>query len=325
MKKILVIEDNHLLRENISEILELAGYEVKSAENGKKGVDLAQEFLPDLVVSDVNMPVMDGFEVIKVFRSQESLKIIPFIFLTVKNRMLDLRAGMDLGADDYLSKPFEMDQLLKVVERQLNKRDEIHKTEGKRYDDLKNAVGMPLASVISDPIKNIINLSDLIILEGTSLGATENQEIAKLINSSAQKLKGNIGKILYFYRLEALKGNSNDLAEMKKLTTKYPAKIITSIAEGLAQTFNRSHDLVLQLDEKELLIPEDFLKLVIRELVENAFKYSTRNSAITVSTKLEEPDHYILQVQDHGIGFDQMSTEDIAPYVPLQATQERKY
>jgi len=121
MKKILVIEDNLDVRENTCEILELSGYEVYSAENGKEGVQEAIKSLPDLIVCDVMMPVLDGYGALKILQKNPKTTHIPFIFLTAKAEKTDFRKGMNLGADDYISKPFQDIELIEAIEIRLKK------------------------------------------------------------------------------------------------------------------------------------------------------------------------------------------------------------
>jgi CRP-like cAMP-binding protein/AmiR/NasT family two-component response regulator len=121
MKTILLIEDNEVIRENTAEILELTGYEVHTAENGKIGVEKALKVKPDLVICDIMMPVLDGYGVLHIFNKNPQLTGIPFIFLTAKSERSDFRKGMELGADDYLMKPFEESELLSAVEGRLNR------------------------------------------------------------------------------------------------------------------------------------------------------------------------------------------------------------
>ncbi len=125
MKKILVIEDNLEVRENLVELLELSDYEVDSAENGRLGVKKALDFLPNLIICDVMMPEMDGFGVLKVLNKNAKLNHIPFIFLTAKAEKTDFRKGMGLGADDYLTKPYDDVELLEAVELRLKKSEKL--------------------------------------------------------------------------------------------------------------------------------------------------------------------------------------------------------
>lgn len=121
MKTILLIEDNEDIRENMGEILELAGYKILAAENGKVGVALAIEHKPDLIVCDIMMPVLDGYGVIHMLQKNEDTQKIPFIFLTAKAERAEIRKGMELGADDYITKPFNGTELLNAIESRLRK------------------------------------------------------------------------------------------------------------------------------------------------------------------------------------------------------------
>ncbi len=123
MKKILLIEDNLEVRENTSEILSLANYDVITAENGKIGVELAQSERPDLIICDIMMPELDGYGVLHILSKSEATAAIPFIFLTAKTEKIDIRKGMNLGADDYLTKPFDDTDLLNAIEARFRKSD----------------------------------------------------------------------------------------------------------------------------------------------------------------------------------------------------------
>jgi len=123
MKKILLIEDNDSIRENTIEILELSNYKVIAAENGKTGVEKAIEHQPDLIICDIMMPVLDGYGVLHAVHRNDAIKNTPFIFLTAKTERSEFRKGMELGADDYITKPFSGAELLTAVESRLKKLD----------------------------------------------------------------------------------------------------------------------------------------------------------------------------------------------------------
>ena len=127
MKKILLIEDDTIMRENTAEILELAQYHVTTAANGRAGSTLAKELRPDLIICDIMMPELDGYGVLHVLSKDPKTASIPFIFLTAKAEKSEMRRGMDLGADDYLTKPFEDTELLSAIESRLKKADVIKK------------------------------------------------------------------------------------------------------------------------------------------------------------------------------------------------------
>jgi len=123
MKTILLVEDNKAVRENIIEILELASYNVLSAENGRIGVDIASKEFPDLIICDIMMPELDGYGVLHLLSKNPKTSSIPFIFLTAKAERGDFRKGMEMGADDYISKPFEDIELLNAIEIRLKKNE----------------------------------------------------------------------------------------------------------------------------------------------------------------------------------------------------------
>jgi DNA-binding response OmpR family regulator len=146
MKKILLIEDNTEMRENTAEILELANYNVFTAKNGKEGVEIAQKENPDLIICDIMMPILDGYGVLHLLSKNDKTSGIPFIFLTAKAERSDMRKGMEMGADDYLTKPFDDIELLNAIESRLKKNEVIKKEFSKNLDGLNeflsNAKGL---------------------------------------------------------------------------------------------------------------------------------------------------------------------------------------
>lgn len=137
MKKILLIEDDAVLRENTAEILELSNYEVITAPNGKLGVEIAIKNKPDIVVCDIMMPELDGYGVLETLSKKETTKYIPFIFLSAKTERKDVRKGMDLGADDYITKPFNEEELINAIESRLAKAEILkeHQNLGVKVED----------------------------------------------------------------------------------------------------------------------------------------------------------------------------------------------
>jgi len=140
MKKILIIDDNTDIRENIAEILELAGYKSITAEDGKAGLETAIKETPDLIICDIIMPQLDGYGVLHLLKKNKAMQQIPFIFLTAKSERPDLRKGMEMGADDFITKPFEEVELLAAVETRLKKADLIKQTYGSLSSDEKMAL-----------------------------------------------------------------------------------------------------------------------------------------------------------------------------------------
>lgn len=136
----MLIEDNKAVRENITEILELSGYEVLDAENGKKGVDRVIKELPDLIICDIMMPELDGYGVLSALSQNARTSSIPFIFLTAKSERADFRKGMQMGADDYISKPFDDVELLDAIDARLKKKEQLKKVFALNNDGLNEFI-----------------------------------------------------------------------------------------------------------------------------------------------------------------------------------------
>ncbi|MEO9485203.1 MAG: response regulator [Ekhidna sp.] len=152
MKKILIIEDNPAVRENIAEILELADFDVKTACDGKEGVALINKELPDLVICDITMPELDGYGVLHILNKKESTRNIPFIYMTSKAEKSDIRKGMNLGADDYLTKPFDDMELLDAIEIRLKKSETAKMDFGQGLEGL---------NLLIDEATSVHNLSEI--------------------------------------------------------------------------------------------------------------------------------------------------------------------
>jgi DNA-binding response OmpR family regulator len=171
MKTLLLIEDNDEIRENTAEILELARYKVFTAANGKIGVELALEKKPDLIICDIMMPVLDGYGVLHAIHRNEEIKNTPFIFLSAKTERGDLRKGMELGADDYITKPFDATELLNAVDSRLKRVELLKKQLSPNLDGLnqlqtESSNANVLAHLVEQRSVNIYKKKQVIYSEG---------------------------------------------------------------------------------------------------------------------------------------------------------------
>lgn len=153
MNKILLIEDNLEVRENIAELLELANYTVITAKDGKEGVKLAKENTPDLIICDIMMPELDGYGVLQLLSRNPNTNSIPFIFLTAKTEKSDFRKGMNLGADDYLTKPFEEIDLINAIESRLNRSKNLKKEHPSTVEGINSFIQSANISELLTPKK----------------------------------------------------------------------------------------------------------------------------------------------------------------------------
>ena len=172
MKRILLIEDNESVRENTAEILELAGYDMDTAENGKVGAEKAINSDYDLIICDIMMPELDGYGVLHILNKNPKTSNIPFIFLTAKAEQSDFRKGMNLGADDYLTKPFDETELMNAIELRLTKSEKLSaKAKGgeqKQIESFMDEVSQILSfdELVSDRNTRFYKKKDTIYREG---------------------------------------------------------------------------------------------------------------------------------------------------------------
>ncbi|MGQ4649909.1 response regulator [Lyngbya aestuarii] len=155
MKKILVVEDELSVRENILELLEVEGFEVLGAGDGFTGIDLAEQYLPDLILCDVMMPKLDGFGVLSELRKKVLTDRIPLIFLTAKTNKSDLRKAVELGADDYITKPFTVEELLKAISASLEKTAVIEQKSQQQLGQIVNKISFSLHQEFRSSINSI--------------------------------------------------------------------------------------------------------------------------------------------------------------------------
>lgn len=173
-KKILIIEDNEDIRESSVEILELADFEVLQAVNGKIGVELAQRHLPDMILCDIMMPELDGYGVLYLLSKNPDTANIPFIFLTAKAERADMRKGMEMGADDYLTKPFDDMELLNTIESRFLKKDKLEAFYSKSFESLKILANQnqgldELKSIIADRKVKLVRKKQIIYYDGDAI------------------------------------------------------------------------------------------------------------------------------------------------------------
>lgn len=168
--KILVIEDNLEILDNTTEILELAGYEVTCASNGKEGIEKARQTKPDLILCDIMMPELDGYGVLRALKNLQEFKGTPFVYMTAKSERVDFRQAMDLGADDYLTKPFSGDELLRVAESRIKKGRELKELitsgNGSEDEEMENLTITELANRFEDRQLKKLRPKEMIYMEG---------------------------------------------------------------------------------------------------------------------------------------------------------------
>lgn len=309
MKKILVIDDEEWLREMMQLALRQRGFEVVEAENGATGIELARKDLPDLILCDVNMEKVDGYLTLSSLRSEPATASIPFILMTGLADQAGMRHGMELGADDYLPKPFTIEALYAAVDARLKKVNVVRQEAERKLADLRENISMMLPHELRTPLNGILAYGEMLAADAEDLPPAEIAEMGQVIYDSGKRLERLIENFLIYAQLELLSSDPQKLHSLLRKQTHSPVGVIQKHATDQARFANRAPDLALELLDIPVPISEEYLTKIVDELVQNAFKFSQANSPVRVSLKNNSPDAVTLAVSDNGRG---LSSEHIA-------------
>jgi signal transduction histidine kinase len=318
MTKILVIEDSHALRKDIVEMLSFEGFDVRDAENGLVGVQRAREHLPDLIICDIMMPELDGYGVLTELQKDTAISTIPFIFLTAKTDKMDVRYGMELGAEDYLTKPFTASELIKSVQTRLKKREVLTEVAHRRFKNLQDNIILALPHELRTPLTGIIGFSDILTLDAAELPAKRIAEMAQYIYGAAQRLYRLTENYLTYAQLEVIRADEERVNTFRQMYTANPWSVVENEAVQKAQQYGREANLKLVSDKQiPVGISDDNLKKIAEELIDNAFKFSEIGTAVEVREAIRD-NKYILTISDHGRGMSPEQISDIGAYMQFE-------
>ncbi|ADU67228.1 response regulator receiver [Desulfurispirillum indicum S5] len=300
MRRILLIEDDPVLRHNMVELLTLENYDVDDAQDGEEGVRKALESHHDLVLCDIMMPKMDGYQVFEALKSHPRTASIPFLFLTAKVDKEDVRRGMVMGADDYIQKPAPIEELLQAIEVRLRKKRLQLEQEQQRSEALCSELASRIPHELITPLNSILGYAELIIEEEPSnLSHQEIVPMACAIQSAAERLMETIHKYLLYNELQFLRftGNRSGSGEIRdNLCT-----ITRHIGSDVAKKWKRIEDMEIALPEYPIHACIPYFSHVVRQLTDNACKFSAAGSPITLQCRLTG-NSITLSVSDQGRG-----------------------
>ncbi|MEI7811482.1 MAG: response regulator [Ignavibacteria bacterium] len=308
MTKVLVIEDAPDIREQIKQVLTIEGYDVELAENGRIGVKLAKELLPDIILCDINMPELDGYGVITEIREDKKTAPIPFIFLTARLDKQDVREGMNLGADDYLNKPFTIEELIKSIESRIVKSQIVKNETKEKLDELRANISMSVPHELRTPLNVIIGFAGILTTDLDNLDRTEILEMSAYILENGRRLEKTVEKYLLYTHLRMLSVNRDALDLLFTSSSIISNEVIEEIFETTIKVNQRKDDLTIITDRAALIIREDYLGIIIEQIGKNCFEYSQAGSPVLVQGIIRDG-YYMLSFIDHGRG---LSDEQIA-------------
>ncbi|HVU14747.1 MAG TPA: response regulator [Phototrophicaceae bacterium] len=317
MTHILIVEDDIDIRSDIAEILGYEGFTVTTAANGIQGVEKALQSLPDLILCDVMMPDMDGFAVLDTLRAQPATKAIPFIFLTARTDRDSIRHGMNLGADDYLTKPCTSEELLAAVNTRLEKWAAMEHMYQQSFEELRANLLLMLPHELRTPLVGILGYGELMRMDYENLGKEDILQMGEIIVQEGERLQRVVENYFLYAQLELARYNDKARQSFAQGFIETPGTLIADTAKANASKAGRDSDLIVQIEDTPLSIAPQSLWKIVEELVNNAFKFSTAGTPVEIRAG-DDGRRYRLQISDHGRGMTLEQIKRVGAYVQFE-------
>lgn len=302
--KILLVEDEINLRETICEYLKYEDYDVVSAENGQEALDILDYWIPDLILCDIMMPIMDGHKFHEILRQNSTFNAIPFIFLTAKKDDNIREKCIYDGVDEFIPKPFKFDELTKMVNTKIKRFNEIKNSCNNIYTGSKNV----FLHEINTPLNGILGSIDLLIEDGESFNEEDKSIFYEAIKISGERLNRTMRNVILFQNI-------------KNNTTKFNEDIESDLSDSFLKVRkmlspyyeNYKKRIRADLSNVKIKMSSDFLEFVLYELIDNALKFSLTSKQVSVIGSIYNDKYYELNITDYGIGFKQEELKSIEP------------
>lgn len=308
MRKILIVEDEPDIRESLADLLTMKGFEVVTASNGKEGLYLASTSKPDLILSDIMMPEMNGFDLLELIQKNNELAALPFIFLTAKIEHASLREGMNLGADDYLLKPVKKDELIEVINRRLQKADHIKKQYEEELKSVLNQLNRSAQHEFNTPLNGILGFAEL-LKSKPAISPEHIKHFAEIIEQSGLRLKTILDNMVLYRAI--ITGN----IEKRTDTITLDEETLETIACPIAEKYERLDDLRIQLNGSHKFDGAvNIFEKILFELIDNAFKFSKKGEPVSIYTQSGSQRHEI-GICDHGRGLTDEQISKIGAFI----------
>lgn len=302
--RILVVEDDTNLMEGMREILELDGYEVLTATSGVGGLEILRqsEEAPDLIVSDIMMPKMDGYEFFEKVRSYEEWISIPFVFLSARGEKSDVRLGKSMGADDYVIKPFSVEDLLVTVSSKLQRHQQLQTVFSGKVTEVKRSILTILNHEFRTPLTYVIAYADMLDRDADQMTLDEMRDFLRGVNSGAERLKRLVENFIFLVELETGELETS-FALRKTLIYDYEEVIESAFKYVEVEMKNKgcALDIHIEAEPPAILGDREYLVAAIARLIDNAIKFSKPNSDIKLAMYTAD-EHFIFAVTDNGRG-----------------------
>lgn len=323
MKRILVIDDEAFLRESVGVALRDRGFEVLEAPDGTSGVDVARKELPDLILCDVKMEGLNGYDTLETLREKPETASIPFILMTGYADPGGMRQGMELGADDYLPKPFSFDSLYAAVDSRLKKLEVIRDHAEQKLSDLRDNISLMLPHELRTPLNGILGYGELLSEDAESLSPEEVREMGQVITDSGRRLERLVENFIIYTQTELFGRDPDKSSSLRGRRCDSARRVAEEQCLRQAEVQGRRMDLQLELGEASVPLTEDHFAKIVAELVQNAFKFSEPGTRVRVRLA-DEGDSVELLVQDQGRGMSMDQVGHIGAFMQFDRSKQEQ-
>jgi two-component system, sensor histidine kinase and response regulator len=311
MTKILIIEDETPLRESIVDTLEFEGFEVVEAANGLQGWEKACAEHPDIIICDVSMPKLNGYELLHRLREEPETAGVPFIFLTARADRAYMRHGMELGADDYVTKPFTQADLLGAIRVRLARLQKLQKPDTESLNELKSQLVHRISHELRAPLTSITTVQDIVEKQLGSLELNELQELLNIQRTGSQRLHHLVEQTVL---ITEIKTGALSAQQVRQHGALMPIWDVLAAAVNLARKFSyNNQDMPIYLDDHagdaRLRCVSGALRHALAELIANAVTYSDADGQVEV-TEWVDNGHICIRISDQGSGMPETAISD---------------
>lgn len=317
--KVVVIDDEVNIRDTVSEMLEATGYTVFAAADGEAGLALMRLHQPDIMVCDIMMPGMDGFEVLYRVRNDAQQSDIPFLFLSAKSDTAIVRKAMNLGSDDFVPKPFKAKELLHAIETKVHRFKVFKQRLNEKIDHLASHFRRHGFHELNTPINGILGAVDFMIEYDHMLQAKERVDLLNGIKVSAMRMRRTYTNFMLYFKIS----EGEDVYSTRWTSNMFAAADV--VHERLTHFYDTLRLPIFDFEDARLPMHGQAVELLLFELADNAIKFGDMEQRGQLTGKIS-PDGkmYVVEVRDHGRGMTQQQIENLGPMTQFNRKQHEQ-
>jgi signal transduction histidine kinase len=316
---ILIVEDEREIREDLSKILTLSDYETICTNNGNDGIILANNHNPDLIISDILLPGLSGYEFLRRLQENPETSSIPFLFLSAKSNKFDVREAMNLGADDFITKPYDIDELLSTIKIRLEKKIKRESHLSQKIENLQTNLRKTMPHEIRTPLNVILGFSEFLMKNNKNVRDVEALDMLSNIHESGQRLLRTFENYLLFANLELISASQSEKFKYQKYKTYMVDIFLNDIITSKAIEYDRLSDVQTNIESASVTIYEEHFRKIIEELIDNSFKFSQPGTIVKIESCLEN-NFYKIVFSDAGRGMTAKQLASLGDFVQLERT-----